>query len=66
VTSRCSANSGEIAARLDPATGLADSFNPDAGDRVYAIAGPVTFVTALAFRQSTRAYRFPEERPIIG
>jgi potassium uptake TrkH family protein len=28
--------------------------------------GPVTFVTALAFRQSTRAYRFPEERPIIG
>jgi potassium uptake TrkH family protein len=28
--------------------------------------GPVTFVTALAFRQSSRAYRFAEERPIIG
>ena len=28
--------------------------------------GPVTFVTALALRQRSRAYRFPEERPIIG
>jgi trk system potassium uptake protein TrkH len=28
--------------------------------------GPVTFVTALAFRQRSRAYRLPEERPIIG
>ena len=28
--------------------------------------GPVTFVTALALRQRKRAYRFPEERPIIG
>ncbi len=28
--------------------------------------GPVTFVTALAMRQRRRAYRFPEERPIIG
>lgn len=28
--------------------------------------GPVTFVTALALRQSARAYRFAEERPIIG
>ena len=28
--------------------------------------GPVTFVTALALRQRQRAYRFPEERPIIG
>ena len=28
--------------------------------------GPVTFVTALALRHRQRAYRFPEERPIIG
>jgi potassium uptake TrkH family protein len=28
--------------------------------------GPVTFVTALALRQGGRAYRVPEERPIIG
>jgi trk/ktr system potassium uptake protein len=28
--------------------------------------GPVTFVTALAFRQTSRAYRYAEERPIIG
>lgn len=28
--------------------------------------GPVTFVTALALRQRARAYRYPEERPIIG
>ena len=28
--------------------------------------GPVTFVTALALRARSRAYRFPEERPIIG
>ncbi len=28
--------------------------------------GPVTFVTALAFRQRRLAYRYPEERPIIG
>jgi potassium uptake TrkH family protein len=28
--------------------------------------GPVTFATALALRQRRRAYRFPEERPIIG
>ena len=28
--------------------------------------GPVTFVTALALRERNRAYRYPEERPIIG
>jgi potassium uptake TrkH family protein len=28
--------------------------------------GPITFVTALAMRQRQRAYRYPEERPIIG
>lgn len=28
--------------------------------------GPITFVTALALRTSARAYRYPEERPIIG
>jgi trk system potassium uptake protein TrkH len=28
--------------------------------------GPITFVTALALRQRQRAYRYPEERPIIG
>jgi trk system potassium uptake protein TrkH len=28
--------------------------------------GPVTFVTALALRERSRAYRYPEERPIIG
>jgi Trk-type K+ transport system membrane component len=28
--------------------------------------GPVTFVTALALREYSRAYRYPEERPIIG
>ncbi len=28
--------------------------------------GPVTFVAALALRQRSRAYRLPEERPIIG
>lgn len=28
--------------------------------------GPVTFVVALAMRQRSRAYRYPEERPIIG
>jgi potassium uptake TrkH family protein len=28
--------------------------------------GPTTFVTALALRQRQRAYRLPEERPIIG
>ena len=28
--------------------------------------GPVTFVTALALRERTPAYRYPEERPIIG
>ncbi len=28
--------------------------------------GPVTFVTALTLRQRSRAYRFAEERPIIG
>jgi len=28
--------------------------------------GPVTFVTALALRQRAAAYRYPEERPIIG
>jgi len=28
--------------------------------------GPVTFVTAITLRQRRRAYRFPEERPIIG
>jgi trk system potassium uptake protein TrkH len=28
--------------------------------------GPVTVVAALALRQSARAYRFAEERPIIG
>lgn len=28
--------------------------------------GPVTFVTALALRERATAYRYPEERPIIG
>jgi len=28
--------------------------------------GPVTFVTALALRERVPAYRYPEERPIIG
>jgi trk system potassium uptake protein TrkH len=28
--------------------------------------GPLTFVTALALRHRQRAYRYPEERPIIG
>jgi len=28
--------------------------------------GPVTFVTAIALRDSARLYRHPEERPIIG
>lgn len=28
--------------------------------------GPVTFVAALALREGTRAYRFAQERPIIG
>jgi len=28
--------------------------------------GPITFVTALALRERARAYRYPEERPIIG
>lgn len=28
--------------------------------------GPMTFVTALALRDTRRAYRFAEERPIIG
>ena len=28
--------------------------------------GPVTFVTALALRERNPAYRYPEERPIIG
>jgi len=28
--------------------------------------GPVTFVTALALRDRSRAFRYPEERPIIG
>jgi Trk-type K+ transport system membrane component len=28
--------------------------------------GPVTFVAALALRARRRAYRYPEERPIIG
>jgi trk system potassium uptake protein TrkH len=28
--------------------------------------GPVTFVTALALRERSRAYHYPEERPIIG
>jgi potassium uptake TrkH family protein len=28
--------------------------------------GPITFVTALAMRHRVRAYRYPEERPIIG
>lgn len=28
--------------------------------------GVVTFVTALALRQRSRAYRYPEEQPIIG
>jgi potassium uptake TrkH family protein len=28
--------------------------------------GPVTFVVALAMRGRSRAYRYPEERPIIG
>lgn len=29
-------------------------------------AGPITFATALALRQTTRAYRNPQARPIVG
>jgi trk system potassium uptake protein TrkH len=45
---------------------------PDAGQLLLVLVmlagrvGPVTFVTALAFRQTSRAYRYAEERPIIG
>jgi trk system potassium uptake protein len=28
--------------------------------------GPTTFATAFVTRESTRLYRYPEERPIIG
>jgi potassium uptake TrkH family protein len=45
---------------------------PDNGQRLLMVVmlagrvGPVTFVTALALRERTRAYRFAEERPILG
>ena len=52
-------------------TGITNSL-PGAGQFLLVLImltgriGPVTFVTALALRQRRRAYRFPEERPIIG
>ncbi len=52
-------------------TGITNSL-PGAGQFLLVLImltgriGPVTFVTALALRQRSRAYRFPEERPIIG
>ena len=45
---------------------------PDSGQLLLVLlmltgrVGPITFFTALALRQHTRAYRYPEERPIIG
>jgi len=45
---------------------------PDAGHYLLVLVmltgrvGPVTFVAALAMRQRSRAYRYPEDRPIIG
>jgi trk system potassium uptake protein TrkH len=45
---------------------------PDAGHYLLVLVmlagrvGPVTFVAALASRQRSRAYRYPEDRPIIG
>lgn len=45
---------------------------PDVGEFLLVLlmlagrVGPITFFTALALRQHTRAYRYPEERPIIG
>jgi potassium uptake TrkH family protein len=52
-------------------TGITDSL-PGVGQFLLVLVmlagrvGPVTFVTALALRQRSRAYRFAEERPIIG
>ena len=52
-------------------TGITDSL-PAAGHFLLILmmiagrVGPVTFVTALALRQRQHAYRYPEERPIIG
>jgi len=52
-------------------TGITNAL-PSAGQYLLVLVmlagrvGPVTFVVALAMRQRSRAYRFPEERPIIG
>jgi Trk-type K+ transport system membrane component len=52
-------------------TGITNSI-PAAGQFLLVLVmlagrvGPITFVTALAMRERSRAYRFAEERPIIG
>jgi len=52
-------------------TGITDAL-PAAGQYLLVVVmlagrvGPVTFVVALAMRQRVRAYRYAEERPIIG
>lgn len=52
-------------------TGITNSL-PAAGQYLLVLVmlagrvGPITFVVALALRQRSRAYRYPEERPIIG
>jgi len=52
-------------------TGITDAL-PMLGRMVLVVVmlagrvGPITFVTALALRERRRAYRYPEERPIIG
>lgn len=52
-------------------TGITDDL-PAAGQYLLVLVmlagrvGPVTFVVALAMRHRSRAYRYPEERPIIG
>jgi potassium uptake TrkH family protein len=52
-------------------TGITDAL-PAAGQYLLVLVmlagrvGPVTFVVALAMRGRSRAYRYPEERPIIG
>jgi potassium uptake TrkH family protein len=37
-----------------------------AGMMLLGRVGPMTFVSALTLRETSRAYRFPEERPLIG
>ena len=52
-------------------TGITDAL-PDSGQMLLVLVmlvgrvGPITFIAALALRQYGRAYRFAEERPIIG